>query len=122
MSSEASERDLDALANAVAERLEPGSYGDKMLLNRRQLLALAGARGICWRAGDLGVTEAEAQEVVGQVGTDQERVDVYGGEGDFQSLSAESLQTTETRCGGVKRTASGWTSTQRPITQISPMP
>jgi len=92
MSSDRSERDLDELADAVVERLEPGSYGDKMLLNRRQLLALAGAGVSAGALGTLGVTEAEAQEVVGQIGTDQERVDVLGGEGDFLSLFGESTQ------------------------------
>jgi len=95
MSSEAPERDLDALADAVAERLEPGSYGDKMLLNRRQLLALAGAGVSAGALGTLGVSEVEAQEVVGQIGTDQERVDVYGGEGDFQLVDGDEGVFTE---------------------------
>lgn len=97
-----SESELDAIADRVAEQLPTGEYGCKMLLSRRQLLALASGGLSVGALTSFGVDEATAQDVVGQVGTDSDRVDVFAGDvtaaGDVSAtaLDVESVSTSDT--------------------------
>ena len=70
--------DIDAVADAVLERLDPGTViDDKIILSKRQLLAIAGSGLGAGGLAALGISEASAQTgPAGQVGTDTEPVDV----------------------------------------------
>ena len=69
--------DIDAVADAVLERLDPGTVIDnKIILSKRQLLAIAGSGLGAGGLAALGISEASAEEAAGQVGTDTEPVDV----------------------------------------------
>lgn len=78
--------DIDAVAERVLERLDPGTViDDKIILNRRQLLAIAGSGLGAGALAALGVEEASAQTgPAGQVGTDAEPVDVFAWDLDVQ--------------------------------------
>ena len=70
--------DTDELAAAVVDELDPGQrIGDKIILSKRQLLAIAGAGLSAGALAQFGISEAEAQEAAGAVGTDDERVDLF---------------------------------------------
>jgi hypothetical protein len=66
---------LDDLAERVADRLPPGSYGDRVVLTRRQLVAAATGTLSTGALISLGVDPAAAQ-AAGQVGTTSDPVDV----------------------------------------------
>ena len=69
--------DIDAVADAVLERLDPGTVIDnKIILSKRQLLAIAGSGLGAGGLAALGISEASAEGAAGQVGTDTEPVDV----------------------------------------------
>jgi len=53
--------ELDALASKLAGRLPTGHHGDRFVLNRRQLMSLAGVAGGGGVLAALGVDEASAQ-------------------------------------------------------------
>ena len=80
--------DTDELAAAVVDELDPGQrIGDKIILRKRQLLAIAGAGLSAGALAQFGISEAEAQEAAGAVGTDDERVDVFAA-----SIAALNIQ------------------------------
>ena len=84
---------LDRLADRVADRLPPGSYGDRVVLTRRQLVGAAtGTLGV-GALVSLGVDPAVAQ-AAGQVGTDSEPVDVVASNVDANSLSTTDFERT----------------------------
>ena len=71
------EVDNEALAEEVIEQLDPGTaIGDKIILTRRQVAAIAGTGLGVSALTALGVGEAEAQ-AAGQVGTSTDPVDVF---------------------------------------------
>ena len=80
--------DIERVADEVKEQLQPGDQiGDLVVVSRRQLIAFAtGAAGVGALA-QFGISEAQAQEAAGQVGTSSERVDVEG----FDVTAANSL-------------------------------
>jgi|APHM01.1.fsa_nt_gi hypothetical protein len=62
--------DISDLAELVVEELDPGQrIGDKIILSRRQLIALAGGGLSVGALTTFGVREAEAQAAAGTVGT-----------------------------------------------------
>ena len=80
--------DTDELAAAVVAELDPGQrIGDKIILSKRQLLAIAGAGLSAGALAQFGISEAEAQEAAGAVGTEDERVDVFAA-----SIAALNIQ------------------------------
>ena len=79
--------DIDAVADAVLERLDPGTVIDnKIILSKRQLLAIAGSGLGAGGLAALGISEASAEEAAGQVGTDTEPVDVQAWDLDVANL------------------------------------
>ena len=69
------EIDTDELAAAVVAELDPGQrIGDKIILSKRQLLAIAGAGLSAGALAQFGISEAEAQEAAGAVGTSSDPV------------------------------------------------
>ena len=66
--------DIDAVADAVVERLDPGTVIDnKIILNRRQLLAIAGSGLGAGGLAALGISEVSGQTgPAGQQGTEEE--------------------------------------------------
>jgi len=77
MSAEESETEVTELAKAVIDELDPGTtIGDKIILSRRQLLAVAGGGLSVGALATLGVGKAEAQSAVGTIGTASSPVDV----------------------------------------------
>jgi hypothetical protein len=84
--------DRDEIAKDVIERLDPGTtIGDKVILSRRQLLAIAGGSLSIGALATFGVSESEAQSAVGQVGTSSDRVDVYSATVDSTAVSTTTL-------------------------------
>lgn len=84
--------DLDRLADRVAARLDPGAYGDKVLLTRRQLAAIAGGGLSAGALTALGFGQSEAQSAVGQVGTSSSPVDVFGATVDSGTYEVDNEQ------------------------------
>jgi len=73
-----SDADISALARQVVDELDPGStIGDKIVLSRRQLVAIAGGGLSAGALATLGVSEAEAQSAAGQIGTSTEPIKAY---------------------------------------------
>jgi len=74
-----SDVDTETLAEQVIEELDPGQVIDnKVILSRRQLVAIAGSGLSAGALAALGLEEASAQTgPVGQVGTSSEPVDSY---------------------------------------------
>ena len=69
--------DVSELAQQVVAELKPGTtIADKVILSRRQLVAIAGGSISVGALMKFGVSEAQAQEAVGAVGTEEEPVDV----------------------------------------------
>jgi hypothetical protein len=68
--------DIERVADEVKAQLQPGDQiGDLVVVSRRQLIAFAtGAAGVGALA-QFGISEAQAQEAAGQVGTSSEPVD-----------------------------------------------
>jgi len=86
-----SDADISELARQVVDELDPGStIGDKIVLSRRQLVAIAGGGLSAGALATLGVSEAEAQTAAGQVGTSTEPVDVQAASVTAQDLEADS--------------------------------
>jgi hypothetical protein len=56
-----SDDDYDEIASKVVERLDPGRYGDRFVLSRRQVMSLAGVAGGGGVLAALGVDQASAQ-------------------------------------------------------------
>ena len=70
--------DVSKLAQQVVAELKPGTtIADKVILSRRQLVAIAGGSISVGALMKFGVSEAQAQEAVGAVGTEDEPVDVF---------------------------------------------
>ena len=71
--------DIDAVADAVLDRLDPGTViDDKIILSKRQLLAIAGSGLGAGGLAALGISEASAQTgPAGQQGTEEEPNDMY---------------------------------------------
>jgi len=90
---------VSELARQVVDELDPGTtIGDKVILSRRQLVAIAGGGLSMGALATFGVTEAEAQEAAGAVGTEDDLIDVWaagGGnvlrEGDVETAQSESI-------------------------------
>lgn len=70
--------DIERVADEVKAQLQPGDQiGDLVVVSRRQLIAFAtGAAGVGALA-QFGISEAQAQEAAGQVGTSSEPVDLF---------------------------------------------
>ena len=100
--------DTDELAAAVVAELDPGQrIGDKIILSKRQLLAIAGAGLSAGALAQFGISEAEAQEAAGAVGTDDERVDVEGFDVTAENSLTDPGGTTHTsELAGIGDTAS----------------
>jgi len=77
MPRELTDAERDDIADRVIEKLDPGKHGDKWLLTRRQLAAIAGGGLSAGALATFGIDTAEAQ-AAGQVGTDTDPVDVFG--------------------------------------------
>ena len=69
--------DYEEIAERAAAKLEPGWYDGKLVLSRRQAVALAGSTFSAAALMGVGVGRADAQQAVGQVGTDSEPLDVF---------------------------------------------
>ena len=69
--------DIDELTDRVIDRMEPGFYDGKLVLNRRQAIALTGTTFSAAALIGVGFGQAEAQEAAGQVGTEDEPVDLF---------------------------------------------
>lgn len=87
-----SDADLDAVADRVIDRLDPGQYGGKILLTRRQLAALAGGGLSAGALATLGIDTAAA-DAAGQVGTDADPVDVFGFDIEIENQLADGSST-----------------------------
>ena len=70
--------DVSELAQQVVAELKPGTtIADKVILSRRQLVAIAGGSISVGALMKFGVSEAQAQEAVGAVGTEDDPIDVF---------------------------------------------
>ena len=70
--------DVSELAQQVVAELKPGTtIADKVILSRRQLVAIAGGSISVGALMKFGVSEAQAQEAVGAVGTEADPIDVF---------------------------------------------
>jgi len=91
-----SDADISELARQVVDELDPGStIGDKIVLSRRQLVAIAGGGLSAGALATLGVSEAEAQTAAGQVGTSTEPVDVQAATVTAQALEAGRIDISD---------------------------
>jgi len=82
------EQDVSELARSVVQELEPGTMiEDKLILSRRQALAIA--TGTVSASALLGFATgtADAQSAAGQVGTSSQPVDVEANRISFPNLS-----------------------------------
>jgi len=82
------EQDVSELARSVVQELEPGTMiEDKLILSRRQALAIA--TGTLSASALLGFATgtADAQSAAGQVGTASQPVDVEANRISFPNLS-----------------------------------
>ena len=71
------EQDVSELARSVVQELEPGTMiEDKLILSRRQALAIATGTVSASALLGFGTGTAEAQTAAGQVGTASQPVDV----------------------------------------------
>ena len=95
---------VSELARQVVDEIDPGTtIGDKVILSRRQLIAIAGGGLSMGALATFGVTEAEAQEAeaeesAGVLGTEDDLIDVFAGpggnvlrEGDVETVQSESI-------------------------------
>ncbi|MFP4117229.1 MAG: hypothetical protein ACLFSD_00050, partial [Salinivenus sp.] len=73
----------------VAPRLEPGRYGDNMVLPRRVVLGVAGGTLSAGALFGFGVDEVAGQEEVWNVGDPDTPADVYGDEVRVATLTIE---------------------------------
>jgi hypothetical protein len=70
--------ELSPTAKEVLQELEPGTrFENKIILSKRQLLSIAGAGLSAGALAKFGISEAQAQEAAGQVGTSSEPVDLF---------------------------------------------
>jgi len=85
--------DIERVADEVKDQLRPGDQiGDLVVVSRRQLIAFAtGAAGVGALA-QFGISEAQAQEAAGQVGTSDEPVDVEAATTTTQLLKFPNTQ------------------------------
>jgi len=82
------EIDPDTLAAAL-DQLEPGTkIGDKFVLSKRQLIALAGSSIGAGALAKYGIDDVSA-DAAGQVGTDSNPVDVKAFTISFPNLSGD---------------------------------
>jgi hypothetical protein len=72
-----SDDDYEEIASKVVERLDPGRYGDRFVLSRRQVMSLAGGSAGVAGLVALGVDPATAQSAAGQVGTQSSPENVF---------------------------------------------
>jgi len=82
------EQDVSELARSVVQELEPGTMiEDKLILSRRQALAIA--TGTVSASALLGFATgtADAQSAAGQVGTANQPIDVEANKISFPNLS-----------------------------------
>lgn len=82
------EQDVSELARSVVQELEPGTMiEDKLILSRRQALAIA--TGTVSASALLGFATgtADAQSAAGQVGTSSQPIDVEANTISFPNLS-----------------------------------
>ena len=78
MSDSDNERDVSKLAREVIAELEPGTIIDnRVILSRRQAVGLATGAISLGALSGFGASSAQAQSA-GAVGTDADRVDVFG--------------------------------------------
>ena len=96
MSDTASDPDVSKLAREVISELDPGTViDDRVILSRRQAIGLATGAISLGALGTLGVDEASAQ-AAGSVGTDTDRVDVFGYTVDAQNSIVDASGTSHT--------------------------
>ena len=102
--------DIDELAAAVVDRLDGGQrIGDKLVLSRRQAIALAGG-GLSLAAlgigtGEVAAADGTADESVGAVGAPGDSIDVYLDQL-LDDSGDEVLNVDDT--GTANATARGW--------------
>jgi len=105
MSAEESETEVTELARAVIEELDPGTtIGNKIILSRRQLLAVAGGGLSVGALATLGVGKAEAQSAVGTIGTASSPVDVEAVTVNGTTANLDQTNTTGLAVNGVTQT------------------
>ena len=97
--------DIDQLADRVIDQLEPGFYDGKLVLSRRQAIALTGSTFSAAALIGVGFGQAAAQEAAGQVGTDDDRVDVFAAGGGTVALADDITSAAIT--GGYEITIDG---------------
>lgn len=91
-----SDRDVSQLAREVVAELDPGTtIGAKVILSRRQLIAIAGGGLSLGALATFGASDAEAA-AVGQVGTSSDRIDVYGYSVDASNEIVDASGTSHT--------------------------
>jgi len=85
------ETDTSELAREVIKELDPGTIvDDKIVISRR--MAILVATGSVSAGALLGYGSGTASaDVVGQVGTQQDRVDVFAGNVDLQSIDGNNV-------------------------------
>lgn len=105
-SEELSNSELESIGEMVVGELDSGSYGDKFVFSRRQVIALAGAGLSVGALTTLGVDEATAQEAVGQVGTSDAPVDVEAANVNAGSVSTADTATDPSANGEMRRNGS----------------
>jgi len=83
--------DTSELARAVIQELDPGTIvEDKIVISRR--MALLVATGTVSAGALLGYGSGTASaDVVGQVGTSADRVDVFAGDVDLQTIDGNNV-------------------------------
>jgi len=83
--------DTSELAREVIKELDPGTIvDDKIVISRR--MAILVATGSVSAGALLGYGSGTASaDVVGQVGTQQDRVDVFAGNVDLQSIDGNNV-------------------------------
>jgi hypothetical protein len=86
----------DELSDKLASKLDTGSYGDKVMLSRRQLAAIAGSGLGAGALGALGIGDAEASTPgsgdgeSGVLGTSSDKVDGF-----FQDIDVSQEATVQ---------------------------
>jgi hypothetical protein len=90
-----SDEDRQQLAKDVAQELDTGTYGNRVLATKRQLLAAVagGATGVAVLTR-LGIDPATAQQAAGQVGTPSSPEDAY-----LAAVEAQSVSTADRESG-----------------------
>jgi hypothetical protein len=102
---ELSDADLDAIAERVAPRLDPGTYGENMVLPRRTVLGVVGGTLSVGALLGFGTDEVTGQQdgvwEVGEPGVKQ--VDVWGNElrGTAVTIGSDSALVANAASGSV---------------------